>query len=318
MLRVGIIGCGCMGNRHSICYENLRDDVKIVAVADCVEEKAKEIAEKFGAKIYKTGMELMDSEELDYVDICLPTYLHTEHAVYAMEQGLNVFLEKPVCLNEEEAKLLLETQKKTGVKVQIGQVVRFDKAVIWLKEAVEKGTYGKLIHGSFHRLSAFPAWGWENWFADYKKSGTAALDLHVHDTDLVRYIMGEPTDVNSVASRDKDGVIQHIFSTFKYDDTIINVEGGWNYDPGFGFSSGYRVKLEKATAVFTGSELLVHTNDGETIRHDTKCDEYWYELKAFIDHINAGDEIKVAPLNEGIESVRLVWKEIEAAGGAKA
>ena len=61
-------------------------------------------------------MELLEKEDLDMVDICLPTYLHTAHAVAAMEKGLHVFMEKPVCLNMTEAKLLLETQKKTGAK----------------------------------------------------------------------------------------------------------------------------------------------------------------------------------------------------------
>jgi len=241
MLKVGLIGCGgMMGDRHTTCYELLADKVQVVAVADRVPEVAKKVAAKFGARVYDSGMELMDNETVDYVDICLPTFLHAQHAVYAMEKGFNVFMEKPVCLNEEEAQLLLETQKKTGAIVQIGQCERFNPAIIWLKETLESGKYGKIENGVFHRLSFNPSWSNGNWLNDYTKSGTVALDMHIHDTDLIRYIFGEPTDFYSVASRDAQGVINHIFTAFNYDGSVITAEAGWEYEKTFAFSSGYR------------------------------------------------------------------------------
>ena len=77
------------------------------------------------------------------------------------------------------------------------------------------------------------------------------------------------------------------------------------------------MKLEKATAVYDGKSLSIHTDDGETAKYDTELDEYCSEIETFINHLKNGDEIKVAPLIEGVNSVRLVWKEVEAAGGAK-
>ncbi len=334
MLKVGLIGCGgMMGDRHSTCYELLADKVQVVAVADRVPEVANKVAAKFGARVYDSGMELMDNEEVDYVDICLPTFLHTQHAVYAMEKGFDVFLEKPTCLNEEEAKLLLETQKKTGAIVQIGQCERFNPAIIWLKETLESGKYGKIVNAVFHRLSFNPNWGNGNWFNDYKKSGTVALDLHIHDTDLIRYVFGEPTDLHSFASRDDQGVIQHIFTIFNYGGTVISAEGGWDYEKNFGFSCGYRIQFETATAVYDGKTVQIHLKDGETITQTFNKDvgvsientefntaevyEYLVELETFIDHLNKGEEVSKACLKEGVESVRLVWREVEAAGGAK-
>ena len=116
MLRVGLIGCGGMGTNHAHCYGAMKDIVTLAAVADLDPAKTKNVTEKFGGNAYATGMELLEKEDLDMVDICLPTYLHTAHAVAAMEKGLHVFMEKPVCLNMTEAKLLLDTQKKTGAK----------------------------------------------------------------------------------------------------------------------------------------------------------------------------------------------------------
>ena len=112
MFKVGLIGCGFMGTMHINCYKAMSDRVEIVAVADLRADKAKELAEGTSAVIYNSAEELINNADVDFVDICLPTYLHTKYAVMAMEKGFNVFVEKPLCMNEEEAALLLETQKK--------------------------------------------------------------------------------------------------------------------------------------------------------------------------------------------------------------
>jgi len=88
-------------------------------------------------KIGIIGCGSISNEKLDIVHICLPTYLHAGHAAAAMERGMNVFMEKPVCLKRSEAKQLLEVQKQTGSKVMIGQVVRFFDEYIYLRELYE-------------------------------------------------------------------------------------------------------------------------------------------------------------------------------------
>ena len=74
-----------MGGMHSACYHAIKE-AKLVAVADVRPEKAKEIAQKYGAEAYSTGMELINNADMDVIDICLPTYLHCEHAVAAMKK----------------------------------------------------------------------------------------------------------------------------------------------------------------------------------------------------------------------------------------
>ena len=84
MIKVGLIGCGFMGGMHSACY-NVIDGVQVVAVADVRPEKAEEVAKLHGAQIFATGDDLIANADVDVVDICLPTYLHTAHAVAAMK-----------------------------------------------------------------------------------------------------------------------------------------------------------------------------------------------------------------------------------------
>ena len=109
-MKVGVIGCGGMGTTHYLSLKVLSSqmDVEVVALADCREEFLQKAAAEFPeARTYTYGMELIERENLDAVHICLPSYLHTEHAVAAMKKGMNVLVEKPVCLTREEGELLL-------------------------------------------------------------------------------------------------------------------------------------------------------------------------------------------------------------------
>lgn len=334
MLKVGLIGCGGMGMTHIDCYTALKDSVEVAYVADLFYQKAKKAADKTGAKICNDADELLlHTDELDIVDICLPTYLHTEFAVKAMEKGCDVFIEKPVCLNSEQAKELLKIQKRTGAKVQIGQVIRFWPEYMWLKKVVTEKTYGKVISGVFERLSVNPKWGWENWYNDPYKSGTAALDLHIHDVDYIRYIMGgNPKEVVSSAARNKDGVIQQIFTKYLYKDAIINAEGGWDFPDNFPFSMRFRVKLERATVVYDENGLTVYSENGEKFKPEfndefegensaginvSALGGYYNELKYFTNCVIQGIEPEIAPLSEAVKSLELVLKEIDIAGGEK-
>lgn len=126
-MKVGIIGCGGMGTTHYLSLKALsgKMDLEVVAIADCREEFLKKAAAYFpNARTYSYGMDMIEKEELDIVHICLPSYLHASHVVAAMEKKMNVFVEKPMCLTEKDTELILETEKRTGVKAMVGQVVR--------------------------------------------------------------------------------------------------------------------------------------------------------------------------------------------------
>ncbi len=336
MLKVGLVGAGFMGGMHMACYEALAHmDVKITAVADVREEKAKAVAEKTGAEIYKTGLELIQNADVDIIDICLPTHLHTEHAVAAMKKGRAVFLEKPVCGNKEDGELLLKTQAETGAKVMVGQCIRSWSEYKWLKEVIDNNTYGKVLSGVFTRLSNKPNWAWNNWLHVIEQGGTVALDMHVHDVDYVRYIMGEPDEVKAVAARDDEGVIQQIFATYQYGNAAVSVEACWDYPDNFPFTMAYRVKMEKATVVFNSTlnpSLIVYPGDGDPFTPELEKEfeaendiggnvsslgGYYNELEYFIRKLQNNEELVLAPLSEGVKSAMLSLKEIELSGGAK-
>ena len=144
MLKVGLIGCGFMGAMHANCYKNI-EGVEVVAFADIRKEKAQELANGSNAIIYGDGKDLIDNAKVDIIDICLPTYLHAEYAMAAMEKVGYVFVEKPVALTVEEGKAMIEKSKTTGCQVQVGQVIRFWDEYVELKKIVESGAYGKVV-----------------------------------------------------------------------------------------------------------------------------------------------------------------------------
>ena len=333
MIKVGLIGAGFMGGTHAACYEALSGNeyFKVTAIADLECERANKLASKFGAEIFSTGKDLIENGDVNMIDICLPTYLHTEHALLAMEKGCNVFIEKPVCLHEDEAMRLLEMKKRTGVKVAVGHCIRFWPEYIFLKKLIEDKTYGKLISGVFKRISPKPQWGWEQWLLDGKRSGSAALDLHIHDVDYVRYILGIPDSMKGEVTS-ADGNNEHIFSLYKYEDAVISIEGGWDYPAGLPFEMEYRVRFEKATVVFNSGRtpsLMIYKEDGTSeqplLDNEYNSDSeglggnisslggYFNEIKYFLECVNQGNNPEISSLEEGIESFRLITREINIA-----
>lgn len=330
MIKVGLIGCGFMGGMHSACYAALEGlGVKVTAVADVRPEYAEKLAN--GAEIYATGMELIEKADVDVVDVCLPTHLHAAHAVAAMKAGKNVFVEKPIAFKDEDMELILKTEAETGAKVQVGQVIRQWTEYVWLKKAVDAGTFGKVQHGMFRRLSSRPEWAWEGWLHQVDKSGGVAVDMHVHDVDFVRYIMGEPDVVKAHAHRDAEGVIQQINAVYGYGDKVsIALESGWDYPADFPFTADFRVKFEKATVIGGGGVVNVYPVGGAAYQAEleeefqgdndiggnvSSLGGYYNELKYFVEGLQGKNDLSVATVAEAVKSVQLVKREIEAAGG---
>ncbi len=303
MIKIGLIGCGYMGRMHTACYNNI-DDVKVTAMGQAP-ESARAFARENDAEFYPDGFELIKNSNVDAVDICLPTFLHAKYAVEAMKYGKNVFVEKPAGLTKEERRQMLDMEKMSGVKVQVGQVLRFWDEYDWLKKTVDAGTYGKPVSAVFKRVSPHPGWSVKSWLDDVKLSGGIGIDMGVHDIDFMRYLFGEPQTIQAQAARDKDGKIYQL--------------------------AGYRVTLEKATAEYKDGKLTVYPDSGEMYSpefpqlHRVKKDEggniselggYYNELAYFADGLNGKNDLSRATLRDACRSVDLVEKVLEKAGGA--
>ena len=321
MLKIGLIGCGFMGAMHASCYKNIAD-VELVAVADVRREKAEELTAGTNATIYATGKELIEKAEVDIIDICLPTYLHAEHALLAMDKVKYLFIEKPVALTAAEGDALIAKAAKTGCKVQIGQVIRFWDEYVELRKILESGAYGKVVNANFRRISPIPTWGFEDWLLDASRSGGAAQDLHIHDIDYALSVFGEPKQYFSVKNTlgEKNSYVNTLL---QYDDFVVTVEGTWGLPASHPFEATFRVVLESATIENAGGKLMRYDADGAheiTIEKEalgavaggniSDLGGYYNELSYFCAQAKAGTDIQQATLSDAVASLKFVRREI--------
>ena len=322
MLKVGLIGCGFMGTMHANCYKNIAG-VELIALADIRPEKAAALSKGTNAACYGDGAELIENAAVDIIDICLPTYLHARYALAAMEKAKYVFIEKPVTLTVAEGEALLQKQKETGCRVQIGQVIRFWDEYVELTKIVDSGVYGKVINANFRRLSPLPTWGWQNWLLDPALSGGAGQDLHIHDMDYVLSLFGEPLSYGTVKNvmGEKNS---YVATVLQYADFAVSVEGTWGLPTTYPFTATFRVVFEKATVEYAGGKLTVYDEAGarEIAIEKTRLEGgaaggnisdlggYYNELVYFTDRAKAGLPVEKATLADGVASLAFVRKEI--------
>ena len=323
MLKVGLIGCGFMGAMHANCYKNI-EGVELVALADLRREKAEELSAGTSAVLYGDGKDLIASADVDVIDICLPTYLHAEYAMLAMEKVKYVFVEKPVALTAEEGKAMIEKSRATGAEVQVGQVIRFWDEYVELKKIVEGGVYGKVVNANFRRISPRPTWGWNNWLLDFKLSGGAGQDLHIHDVDYVLSLFGEPNNFYTVKNV-KGEKNSYVNTVMQYDDFVVGVEGTWDLPGSHPFEATFRVVFEKAVVENAGGKFMLYTDEGASeIKIEKKelagdaykggnisdLGGYYNELVYFCDKAAKGEKIERATLCDGVSSLEFLMKEL--------
>lgn len=179
MIKIAIIGVGSMGQNHARIYFN-DEDTELVAVADVNKEQAERIAKKYNTKVYQDYKRLLDSEEIDAVSIAVPTTLHKEVALYALEKKKHVLLEKPIANKYQEAQEILESARKKQVKLMIGHVERFNPAIIELKKRLDQGELGEIYKIDVQRIGPFPK--------QITDVGVI-VDLSVHDLDIISYLL---------------------------------------------------------------------------------------------------------------------------------
>ena len=147
-VKVGIIGTGWIAEAHIAQYLNM-PDVEIVGGADIVPGKAEAFFKRFGienARCYESHKEFLEKEELDAVSICTYNATHAECAIDALLAGVNVLLEKPMCVTTEEAVEIMRAEKKSGKIISIGFQPRLDPNMIKVKEIVQSGILGKIYY----------------------------------------------------------------------------------------------------------------------------------------------------------------------------
>ena len=193
-LKVGIIGCGRISPFHGVPASS-QENATVVACCDLVPERAAEKAALFGCKrTYADYMEMIQTEGLDVVHICLPHYLHPPVAIAAMKAGCHVLTEKPMSIALADAEAMVATAKETGKTLGVIFQNRYNAGSVLIKNILEHGGLGRILAAkamlTWYRADEY--YSKSDWKGTWEKEGGGVIiDQAIHTFDLVRYFIGE-------------------------------------------------------------------------------------------------------------------------------
>ena len=194
--KVGFIGCGGNARGHMRSVAKL-ENAKIVAVCDLVEDLAKGTAQEFETKAYTDAEAMMDTERPDAVYISIPVHMHGEPEMQAIERGIPFLVEKPVARDMETATQVEAAVAAQGLTTAVGYQLRYYGTVAAAKEVLA----GRPINLAIGRyISGTGRGGPGKWTRQFAKSGGQILEQATHTVDLMRYLVGDVTEVYCAAS----------------------------------------------------------------------------------------------------------------------
>lgn len=288
MLKAVLAGVGGISSAHIPGWRAL-EDVRFAAICDIRPEQMEKYSD---IRHYTDVEEMLETEKPDILDICLPTFLHADYAVKAMEKGIHVLCEKPAALSSEDVRRIYAAAEKNHVLFMPAQDIRFWREYEIAKNFYETKTYGNLLSGSMYRLSTYPDWSWDGWMKDEKRSGLVPCDLHIHDLDFLMYAFGNPKEYIPFRSKKKDQDFLDV--VYRFDGFFVETKATW-YAASYPFSAGFRFQFENAVVVNDAAGFKVYLRDGEVldlneeVTTDTgeldlpKTDAYSAEIAYFAD-----------------------------------
>ena len=196
-MKYALIGCGRIATNHMKAAVN--NKLEIVAVCDVLPEKMEAILEKHDLanddtiSKYEDYKVMIDEQSPELVSIATESGIHAEIALYCINHGINVIIEKPMAMNMSDADAIIEAAERNNVKVSACHQNRFNVAVQELRKAIESGRFGKLSHGSinvrWNRDHGY--YDQASWRGTWAQDGGALMNQCIHGIDLLRWMMGD-------------------------------------------------------------------------------------------------------------------------------
>ena len=199
-MNYALIGCGRIATNHMKAAVN--NGLKIVAVCDVKPEAMETLLAKHGLeqdasiKRYTDYKQMLAENSIELASIATESGNHAEIALYCIDQGVNLIIEKPMAMNMQDAEEIIRRSEAKGVKVSACHQNRFNVAIQELRRAVEAGRFGKLSHGSIH-----VRWNRDRgyydqapWRGTWAQDGGCLMNQCIHGIDLLRWMMGDEVE----------------------------------------------------------------------------------------------------------------------------
>ena len=326
MIKAGLLGYGTIAKSHLKGYNELKAEgfpLQIAAYCDIRGELLKDIKD---ANTYTSIDEMLSKEkDLDYIDICIPTFLHAEMAVKCMEAGLNVLCEKPMALNEAETAKMIECKNRTKKKLMIAQCMRFLEPNKIIRQYIIDGTLGKPKTAFFIRPDGRPKGTWNNWYWDVNKSGGMILDLQIHDIDVINWMFGMPKAVSAAATERHAGAgYETVIANHIYEDgLIVNTYADWTVEHNKYLKRCTRINFEHGYIFHIRSENLLAVVDEEGNEKNlmeglTVKNMFRNEIEYFASQIMQERDVRYCTPESSANGIKIVMAQIKSAdsGGA--
>ena len=274
-LGYAVLGLG-IGKAHAEAAAASKN-ADLVAVCDIDEAKLAKFAESYPeTALYRDFEELLKDKNIDIISICLPSAMHADFAVRAMEAGKHVLVEKPLDITYERAMLIEEARLRTGMTAGVVHQNRFNLNMYPIKDAIDSGRLGRLILGTFavkwyREQSYYDRGGWRGtWEMD---GGGSLMNQAVHTVDLMHWLMGDIESVTSTMS-----INNHNIQTEDLTASIIK------------FKSGATATFVSTTCAYPGisTEIMLYGTDG-SIEADADMIKTW-KMRDPIDDMDEDDE----------------------------
>jgi len=236
---VAVIGTGFWGKNHARVYKELAE-TELIAICDIDPQRAKAVADQFGAKPYTNAAKMLKNKDIEAVSVCTWSTALAKEATKAVQAGRHVLVEKPMAANVKQAENLLKKAEKEGVHLTVGFLMRFIPGLQSIKKAVQDKTIGELVCASGKRVSQWP-----------ERIGDVGVvkDTAIHDIDVMLHLFNE----DPIGVYAKTGSMRHI----RYEDyaqIMLTFKGGKSAFIESNWLTPYKTRI----LIATGSEAIMN------------------------------------------------------------
>lgn len=308
-MNIAVVGTGIMGKSYLGAIKSI-EGVNLAAICDINEELGKNLAKEYDTLFFSDYKEMAEKCHLDAVVVNLPHFLHKESAIYFLNKGLHVLMEKPMANTVEECEEMIEVAKRNNKKLAVGHIQRFFSSNIKMKEIIKEEKLGKLSMIEERRTINYFSENRPKWFLDKKASGGGiVMNYGAHAFDKFFYLC-DVNDAEIVAVTDNiktnDSIEGHaqIFAKLPCNVTATVTFCGY-------YSSGYEVTYyftNGAARVIDTTILEINTNGKwERIVDKDDVEAVYTQTQEFVKYIN-GEQSNIASAEYGRDIINIIEK----------
>ena len=304
--KVAMVGCGVISANHLAAINTL-DYVEVAALCDINIAKARARRDEYAPKaaVFDDYVVMMNSVELDAVHIATPHYLHADMAIFALQKGVNVFLEKPMCINREEIKKLLDAEKQSKAKITVCFQNRFNPSTVLARQIADDdgGVLSAYCSVFWNRDEKYYVdSGWRGSYAT--EGGGVMINQAIHTIDLLCQFLGKPSRLWATKAN------HHLKGIIKVEDTcegLIEFENGKRANfytttafPGGNITSvflktkNHKIEIKSPYLYLDGKLIAEPDKDLKYISKECYGNGHFDMISMFYDALRNGKEMPVS------------------------